>query len=116
MERHRRLDPFDPHLVQRPLHARIEQLDGLIDVRGVIHGLYVLQPLINELTGKGRALLFLVPIPAYDSRQPGIDRYARAPTIEGSVGFEDGRYPVYILSQPGKRLAIPFKDDRPIII
>src|ERR1700690_1545216 len=94
----------------------IKQLEGLIRVRAVIHGFYIFQPLIDKLPGKDRALLFLVPNPSHDGRQPGVDRYARSPTIERGVGFKNGGYPGYILSQPGKRLAVPFEDDRPAII
>src|SRR5215213_3687980 len=72
--------------------------------------------MIDDISRQNRTLLFLMPVPADDRWQAGVDGNPRAPAIERRIGFDNGGNAMDILPEPVDSLTIPLECDRPAFI
>ena len=98
--------------------VHIQQLPRLAQVCAGVDRGHVVDAPFDELPGQDRALLLLVPVPANNRGESGVDGHPGAPTVElgPGIGFENDGNALDVGAEPFEGPAVPVEYHRAAIV
>ncbi len=84
----------------------VQQRNRLGDARACVDCIHIGEPPVHHDRAQRRSLLFLMPVPADDRGQPGVDRDTAAPAVQGRVCLYDHGRTNDIILQPANGFGV----------